>query len=55
MRRHVAWALGEIGTDEAWDALGKRLEIEVDVEVRGEIQEAIRGSAEKSRATANLA
>ena len=41
VRRHVAWALGEIGTAEAWDALRKRLEVESDREVREEIEEAI--------------
>lgn len=41
VRRHVAWALGEIGTAESLEALRKRLGIEPDREVREEIDEAI--------------
>jgi epoxyqueuosine reductase len=42
VRRHVAWALGQIGSPESVKALSRRLEIESDVEVRGEISEAIK-------------
>ncbi len=41
VRRHVAWALGQIPSAEALEALRKRLEVEADVEVREEIEEAI--------------
>lgn len=41
VRRHVAWALGEIRTAEALNALRERLEIESDDEVREEIEEAL--------------
>jgi len=41
VRRHVAWALGEIRTAEAWNALRKRLTEETDAEVREEIGEAL--------------
>ncbi|TAK09389.1 HEAT repeat domain-containing protein, partial [bacterium] len=41
VRRHVAWALGQIGTDDCLEALRKCLEIEADAEVREEIVEAI--------------
>src|SRR3990172_8058410 len=41
VRRHVAWALGEIGTVEALEALRNRREVEPDLEVREEIEEAI--------------
>lgn len=41
VRRHVAWALGRIRTAECLEALRKRLEIELDAEVREEIEEAI--------------
>jgi epoxyqueuosine reductase len=38
VRRHVAWALGQIGTRESLDALRRRLEVEPDSEVREEIE-----------------
>ncbi|TAK09693.1 tRNA epoxyqueuosine(34) reductase QueG [bacterium] len=41
VRRHVAWALGQISTPESLEALRERLEIESDTEVREEIKEAI--------------
>ncbi|MBI2209739.1 MAG: HEAT repeat domain-containing protein [Deltaproteobacteria bacterium] len=47
VRRHVAWALGEIGTAECLAALRSRLEIEADAEVRGEIEEAIKPSSQE--------
>lgn len=47
VRRHVAWALGEIGTDGCLEALRKCLEIEADAEVKEEIEEAIKQSAER--------
>lgn len=47
VRRHVAWALGEIGTDDCLEALRKCLEIEADAEVKEEIEEAIKQSAER--------
>jgi epoxyqueuosine reductase len=42
VRGHVAWALGQIGSPESLKALSKRLEIESDAEVKGEIKEAIK-------------
>jgi len=41
VRRHVAWALGQIATGEGLEALRSRLEVESDGEVREEIEEAI--------------
>jgi hypothetical protein len=37
----VAWALGEIGTSSALEALQRRLAVESDAEVRGEVDGAI--------------
>jgi len=48
VRRHVAWALGQIGTAECLAALRKRLQIEADAEVREEIEEAIKEAVEKA-------
>ena len=47
VRRHVAWALGQIASVEALEVLRKQLEVESDAEVRGEIEEAITQSAER--------
>jgi epoxyqueuosine reductase len=41
VRRHVAWALGQIGASESLQALRKRLETEADSEVKEEINEAM--------------
>jgi epoxyqueuosine reductase len=41
VRGHVAWALGEIGTNAALEALRRRLPVENDAEVRSEIDGAI--------------
>ncbi len=41
VRGHVAWALGELGTDAALAALQRRFKIESDAEVRSEISAAI--------------
>ena len=41
VRRHVAWALGQIATPESSNALAQRLDVESDAEVRREIEEAI--------------
>jgi epoxyqueuosine reductase len=41
VRGHAAWALGEIGTERAMDALQRRLEIEIEEAVRDEIDAAI--------------
>jgi len=41
VRGHVAWALGEIGTSSALEALQRRLAVESDAEVRGEVDGAI--------------
>ena len=41
VRRHVAWALGQIKTREALDTLQRRLEIESDDEVTEEIERAL--------------
>ena len=41
VRGHAAWALGELGTNAGLEALRRRLPIECDAEVRGEIDGAI--------------
>ena len=41
VRSHAAWALGQIGGDEARTTLKQALESEGDPEVRGEIASAI--------------
>jgi epoxyqueuosine reductase len=41
VRGHVAWALGQIGSPEAWRALKKRCAVESDSEVRLEIEAAM--------------
>jgi epoxyqueuosine reductase len=41
VRRHVAWALGQIATQESLGALKNRLEVEADSGVKEEIEEAI--------------
>jgi epoxyqueuosine reductase len=41
VRAHVAWALGQIGTDEAFGALTRRLSSEEDAEVKLEIEAAL--------------
>ncbi|MGH7771029.1 MAG: HEAT repeat domain-containing protein, partial [Candidatus Binatia bacterium] len=41
VRRHVAWALGQIGSPESVEALRRRLEAESDREVKEEIEEAL--------------
>ncbi|HEX6769994.1 MAG TPA: HEAT repeat domain-containing protein, partial [Candidatus Binatia bacterium] len=41
VRGHVAWALGEIGSEPAIDALQRRLQVETDDDVRGEIDAAL--------------
>jgi epoxyqueuosine reductase len=41
VRGHVAWALGEIGTSSALEALQRRLQLETDPEVRAEIDAAM--------------
>ncbi len=41
VRGHVAWALGQLGGDEAKEALKRRLGIEEDAEVRGELEDAL--------------
>jgi epoxyqueuosine reductase len=41
VRAHVAWALGQIGGDEALDALTRRLSSEDDAEVKREIEAAL--------------
>jgi epoxyqueuosine reductase len=42
VRGHAAWALGQIGSCAALDALERRRRVETDNEVRGEIVAAIR-------------
>lgn len=42
IRGHAAWALGEIGSQPAFDALQQRVQVETDVEVIGEIEAAIK-------------
>ena len=49
VRGHAAWALGRIGLPAGIDALRRRLSIEDDSEVRGEIESAME-EAEKSEA-----
>lgn len=41
VRGHAAWALGEIGSQPAFDALQQRVQVETDAEVVGEIEAAI--------------
>ena len=41
VRQHVAWALGRIKSEDAREALVKRLEVELENEVREEIQEVL--------------
>jgi epoxyqueuosine reductase len=41
VRRHAAWALGQIGTPEALQALGHRLSMEPEAEIGEEIKEAL--------------
>jgi epoxyqueuosine reductase len=50
VRRHAAWALGQIGTPEAMSALADRLGIELESEVREEIEEALQPPAAKTQA-----
>ena len=50
VRGHAAWALGEIGSGVALDAMRHRFGAETDVEVAKEIDEAIRALMEKNRA-----
>ena len=47
VRGHAAWALGEIGSASALEALRRRFEVETVVEVTNEIDEAIRTLAEE--------
>ena len=54
VRWHVAWALGQIGTPEALEALRNRLRIEADTEPSGEIDEAIQQPAAKGQPSALL-
>src|SRR5919106_5677871 len=42
VRGHAAWALGQIGSRQAIEGLRRRLQIEIDAEVRSEIDDAIR-------------
>ncbi len=49
VRRHVAWALGQIGSPESREALRERLKIEADPEVREEIEEAIQQVCEQNQ------
>jgi epoxyqueuosine reductase len=51
VRGHAAWALGEIGSQPAMDALEARQRIENDREVRDEIADAIRTAGEKGEGT----
>lgn len=43
VRRHAAWALGEIGTDASRRRLAERLDVEPDPEVKEEIAAALAG------------
>ena len=52
VRGHVAWALGQIGSPSAMDALERRCRIENDREVRDEIADAIRTGGEKEKRAA---
>jgi epoxyqueuosine reductase len=45
VRGHVAWALGQIGLEDAIQALEKRLRVESDLTVRMEIEDAIMEAA----------
>ena len=48
VRGHAAWALGRIGTSAARAALDARLEVEVDLDVREEIELALAADSGKS-------
>jgi epoxyqueuosine reductase len=54
VRGHAAWALGQIGSSRALEALGTRLEVETDGAVRGEIEDAIRIAAGAGRSAAPI-
>ena len=49
VRGHAAWALGQIGSQSAMDALEERRRIENDSAVRHEIADAIRTAGEKQK------
>jgi len=53
VRGHVAWALGQIGSPRALDALERRRRIENDSEALGEIEEALRTIAETADGAVN--
>jgi epoxyqueuosine reductase len=42
VRRHVAWALGQIGSAGSFEALSSHLEVESDPEVKEEIKQAVK-------------
>ena len=46
VRGHVAWALGRIGTSEALATLRQKLASEGNLEVKSEIEEALREASE---------
>ena len=48
MRRTIAWALGEFGTEESFEALQQVLLKEEDIEVRVDIERAIKSWTEKN-------
>ncbi len=54
VRRHAAWALGEIGSLEAIQGLNERLAKETDREVREEMEGAIQRAAPKGEAIAGF-
>ena len=49
VRRHVAWALGQIGSFKSLTALQKRLIVEPDLDVKKEIEEAIKQASENGQ------
>jgi epoxyqueuosine reductase len=49
VRGHAAWALGRIGTEAARDALGARLAVEPEPDVRGELTAALAADSGEGR------
>ena len=54
VRRHVAWALGQIGSFRSLTALQQRLTVEPDMDVKKEIEEAINQASEDGEVVADF-
>ncbi len=52
VRRHVAWALGQIGSPQSLEALRERLKVEADPGVKEEIEEALKQAADEKSSAA---